>query len=178
MAERIGVEQFFTIADHKLIVRNIFAMYHHRWDVIGETIQNAVDSVLKRSEEVSKDYSAQINIEYNARTKEIVVEDNGTGIPKEEVKRIVTPHVSLKSPLEASRGEFGVGLSFVAFCSNDFKLESTDGETAASLDIKNGYSWAMDDEGKEQLDILFDGGPSENRQPGTRIRVKPVRFPE
>ena len=57
MSEVINPEDFFGVSHHKLAIRDIFAMYHHSWDVIGEGIQNAVDSVLKRSEEALKDYA-------------------------------------------------------------------------------------------------------------------------
>jgi hypothetical protein len=178
MPEQIAVEDFFTSVNHKLTIRNIFSIYHHRWDIIGESVQNAVDSVLKRAEEASSGYSPQIKIDYNARTKEITVWDNGIGILSDEVRRIVAPNVSLKNPLEASRGEFGVGLTFVAFASNDFRLESVHQDTFASLEIKNGYSWAMDDEGKEKLQILFEAKPCQNEEASTKVLFKPIRFPE
>jgi hypothetical protein len=177
MGEIIKPEDFFGASNHKLAIRDIFAMYHHAWDVIGEGIQNAVDSVLKKSEEASGDYVPRINVVYNARVREFVFEDNGMGIPSNEVKAIVAPHVSLKNPLETNRGEFGVGLTFIAFYSNDFKLESMFGDMKASLTIKNGYSWAMSEDGKEELYILFDLDAASDEQPCTKVSVKPVRFP-
>ena len=178
MSEVIKPEDFFGVSNHKLTIRDIFAMYHHNWDVIGEGIQNAVDSVLKRGEEASGGYVPCINMTYNARVREIVFEDNGVGIPSDKIRSIVAPHVSLKNPLEANRGEFGVGLTLVAFSSNDFKLESAFEDTKASLEIKNGYSWAMDEDGTEELHILFSSDAASNVQPCTKVSVKPVRFPE
>jgi hypothetical protein len=178
MSEVINPEDFFGVSHHKLAIRDIFAMYHHSWDVIGEGIQNAVDSVLKRSEEALKDYAPLVKVTYNARLRELEFEDNGTGIPGEELKSIVAPHYSLKKPLEANRGEFGVGLSFIAFSANDFRLESVFGETRASLEIKNGYSWAMDEDDIEDLHILFNSDAAPNVQPFTKVTVKPVRLPE
>ena len=177
MGEIIKPEDFFGASNYKLAIRDIFAMYHHAWDVIGEGIQNAVDSVLKKSEEASGDYVPRINVVYNARVREFVFEDNGMGIPSNEVKAIVAPHVSLKNPLETNRGEFGVGLTFIAFSSNDFNLESMFGDMKASLTIKNGYSWAMSEDGKEELNILFDLDAASDEQPCTKVSVKPVRFP-
>jgi HSP90 family molecular chaperone len=95
--KKIKIEDFFSAQNHKLIVRDIFAMYHLNWDVIGESVQNAVDSVLKRREEASEDYVPSINITYETRVREIVVKDNGIGIPAEVVRRIITPRVSLKT---------------------------------------------------------------------------------
>jgi len=178
MRETIRPEDFFGASNHKLVIRNIFAMYHHAWDVIGEGIQNAVDTVLKKAEEASGDFVPSINITYNARVREIVFEDNGIGVPCDEVKSIVVPHFSCKNPLETNRGEFGVGLTLVAFSSNDFELESVFGDRKSSLAIKNGYSWAMSEGDTEKLQILFESDTTHNKQPGTKISVKPVRFPE
>jgi hypothetical protein len=178
MSEVIKIEDFFSNSNHKLIIRDIFAMYHHRWDIIGESVQNAVDSVLKMAEEFSKDYVPSIHITYNARIREIVIEDNGIGIPANEARKIVSPHVSLKNPQEANRGEFGVGLTLVAFSSNDFRLESVFGDTKSSLEIKNGYSWAMDEENVENVQILFDSVAVSNTVSYTKVFAKPVRFPE
>lgn len=178
MSEVINPEDFFGVSHHKLAIRDIFAMYHHRWDVIGEGIQNAVDSVLKRGEEDLEGYVPSVTATYNTRIRELEFEDNGIGIPNEKVKSIVAPHYSLKNPLEANRGEFGVGLSFIAFSANDFRLESVFEETRASLEIKNGYSWAMDEDDKEDLHILFNSDAAPNVQPFTKVTVKPVRFPE
>lgn len=72
MSEAIRLEEFFGASNHKLAIRDIFAMYHHDWDIIGEGIQNAVDSVHKKGEEASGDYVPSINITYNARIREIV----------------------------------------------------------------------------------------------------------
>lgn len=49
MSEIINIKDFFSASDHKLIIRDIRAMYHHQWDIIGESIQNSVDSVLNEN---------------------------------------------------------------------------------------------------------------------------------
>ncbi len=179
MSEKIKIENFFSVSNHKLIIRDIFSLYHHRWDVIGETIQNAVDSVLTTAEQPPPNYQPRICINYNARTREIMVEDNGIGIPSDQVKRVVAPHVSLKEPSEATRGEFGVGLTFVAFSSNDFTLESVCGSEKSILRIRNGYSWAMSENDTESIDIIFSHASiTQDTKPYTKVSLKPVRFPE
>lgn len=179
MSEKIKIDDFFSASNHKLIIRDIFAMYHHRWDVIGETIQNAVDSVLTTAEQPPPNYKPCINITYNAKTLEIMAEDNGIGIPSEQVKRVAAPHFSLKEPSEATRGEFGVGLTFVAFSSNDFRLESVSGHEKSVLQIKNGYSWVMSENDTESIDITFSHESiTQDTKPYTKVSFKPVRFPE
>lgn len=174
----IDVKEFFSSSDHKLIIRDIFAMYHHKWDMIGESIQNAVDSVLKRNEETTEGFTPTIRVTYNARTRDITVEDNGKGIDSINSKKIVAPHFSLKNPQEANRGEFGVGLTFVAFYSGNFKLETVCSNEKSFLQIDNGYSWAMDDEDKEKLSITFDSDNTDTVETYTKLSFKPVHFPE
>jgi hypothetical protein len=178
MSEIIKIEDFFSASDHKLIIRDVFAMYHHKWDVIGECVQNAVDSVLKRGEEALEEYKPFINITYNPRVRELIVEDNGFGISDTDIERIAAPHVSFKNPLGANRGEFGVGLTLVAFSTNDFRIETVCGDTKSILEIKNGYSWAMDENGKEELQILLNQDDVTDTEPYTKVFLKPVRFPE
>jgi hypothetical protein len=179
MSEKIKLEDFFGASNHKLIIRDIFAMYHHPRDIIGELIQNAVDSVLVTAEQPPRDYKPSIKITYNKRTLEIIVEDNGIGIPGEQIKKIAAPHVSFKKASEATRGEFGVGLTFVGFSANDFKLESICENTKSILEIKNGYSWTMDEGHSEILDIIFNlESVSTEPKSYTKVHVKPIRFPE
>jgi HSP90 family molecular chaperone len=115
MMSDINIKDFFSASDHKLIIRDIRAMYHHQWDIIGESIQNSVDSVLKRKEEAQADYTPTITITYNCQTQELIVEDNGGGILTTDAKNIAAPHISFKNPLGANRGEFGVGLTGCVF---------------------------------------------------------------
>jgi len=178
MTERIDVQDFFGNANHKLVVRDIFAMYHHNWDIIGESVQNAVDSVLEKAENASEDYKPTIEIEYDARVRAIAVRDNGIGVSTDRLKQIVSPHVSFKNALGATRGEFGVGLAYLAFSSNDFRVESVSGTAKGSVKIKNGYSWAMDDSDQEQIEILYDSENIAEEESYTKLVIKPVRFPE
>lgn len=179
MSEKIKLEDFFSSSNYKLIISDIFAIYHHKWDIIGELVQNAVDSVLKTAEVQPPEYTPTIIITYNAKTKEIECEDNGLGVPSEEVRKIAAPHVSLKTPSEATRGEFGVGLTFVAFSSNDFKFETIHEKIKSILEIKNGYSWAMDEENIQNLDIFLNQiDVNLETKLYTKACAKPVRFPE
>jgi hypothetical protein len=178
MTEKLDLKEFFSAADYKLVIQDIFAIYHHKWDVLGELIQNAVDSVLKRKEEGERDYHPAIDITYNSRIREITINDNGNGITPKEMRKIVAPHVSLKSKNAAFRGEFGVGLTLVAFSSNDFIIESLSDSSKSALIVKNGYSWAMDNTSKETIDIIFNSEKSDDENNYCNVIFKPVRFPE
>lgn len=178
MSENIKVEDFFGSSNNKLVIANTFAIYHHDWDAIGEAIQNAVDSVLKKAEDPPATYIPTIDITYNLRGHELIVRDNGLGIASDEMKRIVAPHVSLKDRRGPNRGEFGVGLTLVAFASNDFSLESVNNGEKTILKIMNGYSWAMDDSDKEDLQIVFDSKGATQENSYTKVHVKPLRFRE
>jgi hypothetical protein len=175
----IEIADFFSSGDHKLIIRNVIATYHQRWDSIGEVIQNAVDSVLKRKSESSDGYIPKIMITYDNRSQVITIEDNGFGIANEEICKIPAPHFTTKDPNSPNRGEFGVGLSFVAFNSNDFMAESVNSEQKSQIDIKNGYSWAMDIRNEQHLKIVKHAPILvEGAQSYTKITFKPIRFYE
>lgn len=173
----INVDDFFSEGNHKLIIRNILATYHQRWDAIGEVVQNAVDSVLKRMDENEDEYQPQITITYDNRTQVITIEDNGLGISDGQISKIPSPHFTTKDPNSPNRGEFGVGLSFVAFCSNDFKLESLFSNEKSKIEIINGYSWAMDTGNDQNLEIKkFSPISVEGELSYTKISFKPIRF--
>ncbi|HQO20098.1 MAG TPA: ATP-binding protein [Acidobacteriota bacterium] len=176
MSTIVKIEDFFNASNHKLIIRDIFAMYHHRWDFLGESIQNAIDSALKKRENCSDGYSATVDITFDTRKQELIIRDNGMGISENDICKIAAPHVSLKNPLEANRGEFGVGLTFVAFSSNDFEIVSVHQGKESSLKIRNGYSWAMDTGGSDNVEITYDVKSDDTNETHTTLKVKPLRF--
>ena len=170
-------DDIFKHSHYKLQIRDIFAMYNHEWDVLGEVIQNAIDSVIKRREITDNpSYQPEINIEYDLVKESISIRDNGLGIPPEDLKKVVAPHYSGKSPQDTNRGEFGIGLAFVAFSSNQFKLSSCFEGKLTTLQIQNGYAWVLGEE--EEIDLTIDQTEAVcDEDTFTEISVKPARFP-
>ena len=170
-------DDIFNHSHHKLQIRDIFAMYNHEWDVLGEVIQNAVDSVMKRHETTDNaNYQPEVKLEYDLKKEFISIWDNGLGIPSEDLKKVVAPHYSGKSPQDTNRGEFGVGLAFVAFSSNQFKLSSCFEGKLTTLQIQNGYDWVLDKE--KDVELAIDQTEMVcDEDTFTKIVVNPVRFP-
>jgi|GEM_PF-2799134 len=166
----------FRHSNYKLQVRDIFAMYNHEWDVLGELVQNAVDSVTKKKEVAGEAYQPQIAVTYNLADQSLLIRDNGLGIAADDILKVVAPHYSGKEPSGANRGEFGVGLAFVVFASQAFRLVSCFEGQKSMLTVNNGYEWSMNVAEEVELDINRTV-ESETCENFTEIWVKPVRFP-
>jgi hypothetical protein len=167
----------FCHSNYKLQVRDVFAMYNHEWDVIGELIQNAVDSVTKRREVSQGDnYQPEITINYDLQNRSIEVHDNGIGISEGDILKVVAPHYSGKEPSGANRGEFGVGLAFVVFSSQKFRIISCYDKRESTLEVSNAYDWSMNVDTDIELEITRSVQPR-NTENFTKIWVNPVRFP-
>lgn len=174
----LSAADIFTHSNNKLQMRDIFAIYSHDWDVLGEMIQNAVDAVLKRRElSEGLEYEPIISITYNLADRSIAVRDNGAGISSDKALKVVAPNYSGKDPKGTNRGEFGVGLSYVAFSANSFCLETCAQDQHTSVTVRNGYDWATDEEDKVELEIQQETSTCDFDS-FTEISVKPVRFPE
>jgi hypothetical protein len=175
---KLTPKDIFRHSSYRLQVRDIFAMYNHEWDILGEIIQNAIDSVTTKRETLEAEgYQPQVQITYDLQDHAIAVRDNGLGIAADEILKILAPHFSGKEPTGANRGEFGVGLAFAVFASNEFFIESCFEGIKSKVTIKNAYEWSMNESDEQtELEIIQESN-EENSAPFTKIWVKPVRFP-
>lgn len=108
-------------------------------NAIREVFQNDCDSILDPLSPAN-----WCSVHYNEQTKEVITEDNGTGIPKDDIIRVLTSqHTSKnyeKKPGEYSSGYNGVGAKIVNALSSSYIVESYkyDG-TAYRIEFKDGY---------------------------------------
>jgi anti-sigma regulatory factor (Ser/Thr protein kinase) len=130
--------------------RNILDSYSHVWDILAESLQNSVDAV-EDGRRSNANSEARIRIVFNARERAIEVSDTGIGMSPEQVKNVLAPHEGLKRG-KKKRGEKGVGLSFIMFLSNRFRIETCDGNTTTYLEIHRANDWAN---GTEQQPLKF-----------------------
>lgn len=104
-----------------------------------EIFQNSIDQVLDPSSPAD-----WFSYHLDERTNEVTVEDNGSGLPREDVIRILTnPHTSknfVRKPGEFPSGYNGVGAKIVNGLSSSYIVESYkyDG-TAYRIEFENGY---------------------------------------
>jgi molecular chaperone HtpG len=93
-------------------------MYVHPLDTVRELVQNAADSIRKAEEgSFIKRGAGRIEIELGHNSRSVVIRDNGTGIPTEEVgERLIDVGMSDKD-IEHDAGFRGIGrLAGIAFC--------------------------------------------------------------
>lgn len=108
-------------------------------NMIREIAQNAIDQLVS-----SKSPCDHIRIVYDMRTLKVRVEDNGLGIPFNDIERIyTTPHTSKnydKKPGEYSSGLNGVGAKVTNALSRFFRVESYHySGKAVAMDLEDGY---------------------------------------
>ena len=158
-----------TLKDFTTAVRTRPGMYIGALNGMGlktmmrEIFQNAVDQML---DPLSP--GDWFSFYYDERTLEIIVEDNGSGIPINDMMRILTTQHTSKN-FEKKLGEYssgmnGVGAKIVNALSETFIVESYkyDG-TAGKLEFHKGYPTT-----KEPIKI-----PNKNKKQGTRILFIP-----
>lgn len=131
-----------TINDELLraSAQNILDSYAHPWDILAESLQNAVDAV-EMSSTVSSTQPRKIQISFNCQTRGIEVSDTGCGMSDSEIAEVLAPGKSLKRNISQLRGEKGVGISFLVFACNRFRLETCNGKKTVSLEIHDANNW-------------------------------------
>jgi hypothetical protein len=127
---------------------NVLSSYSHAIDLLAEALQNATDAIDSRSEAESQ-APRKIRIAFDADRRRFTVVDTGTGISKDNLKVVLTPNVTLKSGKLApprsgrSRGEKGVGLSFLVLASNYLHIQTCDGKERHDLVVKDANRWVQ-----------------------------------
>lgn len=131
-------------------------------NMIREIFQNSIDELQRNDSPCN-----HINILYDEGENEVIVEDNGRGLPFNDMIRICTSsHTSSNYEKEAddfTSGTNGVGIKVVNALSISFIVESYILGEARSLEFKDGIQ-----ETKEPVSFI-----NKNYFQGTRIAFKP-----
>ena len=138
-----------TYVAHQTI-RNIVMSYEAAADPLAESVQNALDAAR---------LDGRVAVSYDPRTGELIVDDDGAGMTREQFASLVSPNVSTKQTGD-SVGYKGVGLTFLCFCSDDVEIAG-DGWVATILHARQ---WVDDHFGWRWL-----------RQPSVRFSVGAAR---
>ena len=131
-------------------MQNICDSYSHPWDVLAELLQNSVDAIRAHLHK-HPDSGHSINITIDRRNKSIKIRDSGIGITSGDVTSLLAPHGSDKSKKPDQIGEKGVGLTYVIFSSNCFKINTCSTHDSFSGEITNALLWRND---KAELPVL------------------------
>jgi hypothetical protein len=125
---------------------NVLASYSHALDLLAEAVQNALDAIDARSE-IEPEAPRKLTIEFDAKDRRFVVIDTGVGMSRDDLGMVLTPNVTLKQGGLArprrgrSRGEKGVGLSFLVLASDAFRLRTCDGGERWDLRVDDAGRW-------------------------------------
>ena len=149
-------------------VKGIDDSYRNPWDILAELLQNAVDAVNMAN------VNGKIDLEINAQEKSIRLSDNGCGISKEALPRLLNLFSSGKKEDSSTVGEKGVGLKFVLFQSSYFEIVSSDGATASKAVVRDAKLWKKASH-EIPLQLDYEEIPIEDKPtPGTTVFVKGV----
>ena len=133
------------------LVSGVLESYNSNYDFLAEAVQNAVDAI---EDAYLRKCSGPFRLEVTVNLKEnnVSVLDTGIGMTESELAQAVAPHVSLKDDESKIgwrgkknyyRGYKGVGLTLLAYGTDDLKLHSKveEGELVA-LRMRYGNAWA------------------------------------
>ncbi len=162
-------------------IAGILESYNSNYDVLSEAVQNAVDAVEDAVlREEKPPYSVSVTV--NLRENWIGVLDTGVGMVRQQVRMALAPHVTFKNDPEllkkrttknAYRGYKGVGLTFLAYGSDDIAFHSKkDGETTKAR-MQYGRAWAAGT--REDAALLVEdarSSPIDNVGRGTYIQIQ------
>ncbi len=168
MSEVVEEKSFldFDAKIKKKSLKDIKDSYNNYWDILTEIIQNSVDAIIRKNTK-----KGNIKITFNERSKSITIYDDGIGISNNRLPRLLTPFSTDKEAEYDSRGEKGVGLSFVIFETNYFKIKTSyidSGVTTIGL-IQNAKSWVESDDNN---DIILNQTTKQEKFSGTEIVLK------
>ncbi|MGH3056071.1 MAG: ATP-binding protein, partial [Gaiellaceae bacterium] len=162
-------------------VEGILESYHSNCDVLAEAIQNAVDAVEDaKLGELKAPYLIEVTV--NLADNWIGVLDTGVGMSPQEVTSAFAPHVSFKqrSPAKSKRdkknmyrGYKGVGLTFLAYGTDDIVIHSKQGGVLTKARMRYGRVWATGERSDPALMVEETGSsPLDPHSRGTYIQIQ------
>jgi hypothetical protein len=131
------------VAAQRREIRNILKSYTGYYDLFSELIQNALDAVERRLTEGELFYEPQISITIDLQKSIVSVSDNGCGMSEVEFRQFLRPNFSFKSS-EASRGNKGVGATYLAYGFNHLEVATRQDKRTVAGIIRRGRTWVED----------------------------------
>ena len=160
---------------------NIIKSYVSGYDLFSEAIQNALDSIDRRQSienaEGNDDYRGVIKLHINLDRNEITVTDNGTGFEEREFKAFIAPNMSFNKGNDlGTRGNKGVGASYLAFGFDFFCINTKSPSFEHCGEINDGRSWVENTDPEQNSPLLIETTPPphmaiEAQGASVRIRV-------
>ena len=153
-------------------IKDIEDSYNNDWDILAELAQNSVDAIRKKKK-IDKYFIGEINITFNASKNSIIFEDNGLGIKKDRLAKVVRPFETDKELEEDTAGEKGVGLTYALFTCNYFRIKSGNHDNGvAEVIIKDANNWKNSSNNDA---LLLELNVLDEKYEGTRIELQDVK---
>lgn len=159
-ATKLSLERFDPLADDGEIqrsvveaarrreIRNILKSYTGLFDFLSEPIQNALDAIDERCVSDGPSYKPKLWVTIDLTDQSVRVTDNGIGFTSDQFRSFLKPNVSYKGRKGTrSRGNKGVGATYLAYGFNFLAIATTSPDFYASVVLKNGREWVEDQEG-------------------------------
>ena len=171
----------FDVESRRRAVAGVLDSYHGTYDVPSEALQNAVDAVEDASL-LSLGGPYRIQVTVNLEDNWMSFLDTGVGMDFAQVTCAFAPHVSFKASSNASqkrnarsnmyRGFKGIGLTFLAYSTDDIALHSKRNGTLTKARLRYGNAWARSNVSQPAM-LVEDPEPSplDALDRGTYLRV-------
>ena len=164
------------------VVSGVLESYNSNYDFLAEAVQNAVDAI---EDAALRGYDGPYYLEVtiNLRDNSVSILDTGVGMTEFELTKALTPHVSMKTDDEIKarrskkhsyRGYKGVGLTLLAYGTDDLRLHSrAEREELVTLRMRYGNAWARGDRAEPAMvDKDEDESPLTRFNRGTFVRLQ------
>lgn len=176
------LEEVLTTDDYRRsVIVGILESYNSSYDILAEAVQNAIDALEDAHlSQLPGPYVLEVTV--NLRENWISVLDTGVGLSGPEMVNAVRPHVSMKlnedirghrGRAHAYRGYKGVGLTFLAYATDDVRFHSKKDGQPVKARMQYGHAWAIGAR-EEPANLVADeeGSPLEPHIRGTYVRVQ------
>lgn len=155
----LSIDPEIINAATKRQIKNILKSYVGLYDTFSELIQNSMDAVDKRKNELcEKDYIPHLWITINLKENFFSITDNGIAFNEKEFKSFLAPNISFKD-YDLSRGNKGVGATYLAY-GFDFLQFGTKGNGYNFVgELIKGREWVEDFKGIITRPVVIESHP-------------------
>jgi hypothetical protein len=175
------LDQFKSETAYKRrMVLGVLESYNSNYAVLAEMVQNAVDAV-EDTILLALPRPYEIHVHVDMYANKLSVRDSGIGMSREEAIWAFAPSVSfkhtetLRGTKRPYRGYKGVGLTFLAYGTDDIRLHSRHHVSGdfTTAKMQYGRSWAVGEQNESALVVVdSEMSPLENCERDTFISVQ------
>jgi hypothetical protein len=162
-------------------IQGILESYNSNYDAIAEAVQNSVDALEDAAlAKLPGPYLLEVTIDLLANTMSVL--DTGIGMTQEQVCEAFAPSATYKDlptvvkkrgDKHPYRGYKGVGLTFLAYGTDDVQIQSRQNGSMVKARMRFGRTWVT---GKQShppvLDIDSESTPLEKHRRGTNLKLQ------